>query len=215
MTRNITFGVLLAALAGSGCSGGDSGEGTGGTGSGGSSSSGGSGGGCKLGVHGDPALPIEMKLVARDASGVANEIADGAQVSMILPPQGGRVIFVGALATNVNACGVKLSGALRDKTTSQVRVDERTTNLKPRGDGWGGPVDADISSFSNIPLCPNQWASTALYESAFELTVTLTDPDGRSASDTIDIHPICGEPEFEAECLCQCQKDYMLGEVCP
>jgi hypothetical protein len=124
-------------------------------------------------------------------------------------------VFVGAVATNIAACGVELSGVLRDTSSGQVRVDARTANLVPRGDGWGGPVDGDISTFSNIPLCPNQWASTAVYDSSFELTVSVTEPGGRSASQTIQVTPVCGEPMHEAECLCQCQQGYMLGEMCP
>jgi hypothetical protein len=214
IVRTLSVAVAIAAL---GCTGADpespASGGAGGSSSGGSSSGGGPG--CKLGFLGDPSAQVEMKVVARSADGVATEISDGAEVAMILPPQGGRVIFVGAFATNVSACGVELHGDLRDKTTGQVRVDARTTNLKPHNDGWGGPVDADISTFSNIPLCPNQWASTAVYDNPFDLTVTITDPEGRTATKTIEVVPVCGEPQHEAECLCQCQKDYVLGEACP
>lgn len=171
--------------------------------------------GCKLDYLGDEALPLEMKLVARDADEVAREIVNASDVDMILPPQGGRVIFVGAVATNVSACGVELSGALRDLSTGQLRVDARTTNLKPKGGGWGGPLDGDISTFSNIPLCPNQWASTAVHGAPFELTVTLSDPQGKTASQTMQVTPVCGQPANEAECLCQCKQGYVLGQTCP
>jgi hypothetical protein len=170
---------------------------------------------CKLGFLGDEGQPVAMTLVARDADGNLIELQEGGDVSMILPPQGGRVIFVGAVATNLDACAVQLSGVLRDTTSGQIRIDERTTNLKPDGSGWGGPVAGDISTFSNIPLCPNQWATTAVFDNPFELTVSVTDKGGRTASAMVHVVPRCNELAHQAECLCQCQEDYMLGQTCP
>jgi hypothetical protein len=171
-------------------------------------------GGCALGVFGDPELPIEMHIVARGLDRLSHPVEAGGPVDMILPPQGGRVIFVGAFATNLSACEVQLDGALRDLGSTQLRLDGRTTNLADRGNGWGGPADFDISTFSNVPLCPNQWASTAVYGNTFELTVSLTDNRGRRASQTLEVVPRCGEPMFEADCLCICQEDYVLGQTC-
>lgn len=156
----------------------------------------------------------EMQLVARGVDGVAVPIHDGDTVPLVFPPQGGRVVFVGVRAKNMTPCGATLSGALRDPTTHQVRIDGRTINLVPGDDGWSGSVDADIASFTNIPACPNQWASTDVYDHPFELTITLKDTDGRLVSETIHVTPTCSEPGLEAECRCICQKDYVLGQVC-
>jgi hypothetical protein len=173
------------------------------------------GGRCELGVLGDPDAPIDMRIVALGADRIAREVPEGGEVPMILPPQGGRVIFVGALATNVNACELELTGAVRDLTSGQLRIDGRTTNLSDWGGGWGGPVSGDISTFSNVPLCPNQWASSAVYDTHFELTISIEDGRGRTASRAIQIVPVCGEPGVDDECLCQCQQDYELGQPCP
>ena len=77
-----------------------------------------------------------------------------------------------------------------------------------------GHASADIASFSNIPACPNQWASTDVYDHPFELTITLKDTDGHQISETIHVVPTCSEPGLEAECRCICQKDYVLGQAC-
>lgn len=175
----------------------------------------GSGAGCKLGFIGDPNGQIEMRVVARGADELSHELADGDEVAMILPPQGGRVIFVGAKVNNVDPCAVILSGVLRDTTSSLIRLDERTVNLKPDAEGWGAPVESDISTYSNIPLCPNSWASTSLYDNPFELEITIRDRGGRTATQKLTVTPKCAESQFEAECLCQCQQDYMLGQACP
>jgi hypothetical protein len=171
--------------------------------------------GCALGFLGTPGKPVEMKVTARGAAMTpADEVADGGRVPLILPPQGGRVIFVGIEATNLSACGVTLTGSLRDTANKQVRVDARTTNLLPRGDGWGTSDAEDISTFSNIPLCPNEWASTDAFEQPFELTLDVKDPAGNHGTTKMTIVPFCGEPQYMAECLCTCKKGYVLGQAC-
>ncbi len=169
---------------------------------------------CALGFLGTAGQPVQLKLTVRGVDLTSTDIADGSRIPLILPPQGGRVVFVGASATNLSACGVTLTGSIRDTTTSQVRVDARTVNLQPTGDGWGASSDGDISTFSNIPLCPNQWASTDAFEHPFELTVTVKDPAGNKATKTISVTPFCAEPTYAAECLCECQKGYVLGQTC-
>ncbi|MFO0757777.1 MAG: hypothetical protein U0359_14880 [Byssovorax sp.] len=185
----------------------------------GSSSSGGGGSpvpGCTLGFLGERGKPTEIQLVARGAglTPTMSPLADHDQVAMILPPQGGRVILVGARATNINACAVDLKGVLKDTATGQIRVDERTVNLQPDSDGWGGSVAGNISTFANVPTCPNQWASQDIYGSSFELTVSVADSEGNKASKTVNVVPFCAEPENADECACECKKDYKLGQMC-
>lgn len=207
-----SLAAIAIPLAVAGCQ--DDSAAAGGGGSGGAST--GPGGlYCKIPFLGDPDKPIEMQLIALGDGAVSSELTDGGPAPMILPPQGGRVILAGVRVTNFDPCGAVILGALRDPTTQQVRVDERTTNFQPSADGWGGSVDADMSTFSNIPTCPNEWASTDLYGNSFELTVTVTDRAGRTATQSLDVVPFCAEADNEAECLCKCKQGYVLGEACP
>ena len=174
---------------------------------------------CAGEMLGDGGAPdFDMLIVASDYT--VHPLSDGDTVPMMLPPQGGRVIFVGVRATNVCAKGVQLTGALRDPATNQVRVDSRTTNLVPTGDGWGvsAPlgemVSDDIASFSNVPVCPNQWASTDLFGHAFGMEVTIADKEHRGLTKKIDVTPACGEPSNAAQCMCICMAGYILGEPC-
>lgn len=203
---------MLAALWVVGCGGDDAasagGGGQNGGGGGGGSSS------CGLAALGDPTQPIGLQVTARGADLVSEEIGEGAQVPMILPPQGGRVMFIGARATNIEPCAVEISGTLRDLSNGEVRVDGRKMNLKATGDGWGTSTDTDISTFAMIPTCPNQWAATDVFGTTFELELTLTAKNGQKASKKMSIVPVCGEPANEAECKCQCTKGYTLGKTC-
>ena len=170
--------------------------------------------GCKLEFVGDEAAPIEMAITAMGPSLVAEEIADGADVPMVLPVQGGKIIPIGVRATNIDPCELSLNGSLRDAVSGQVRVDDRVINLREDGSGWASSTDGDLASFANIPACPNQWATTDVYANSFELVVVLTDRTGKTAEQTMQVVPFCAEPEFEDQCMCECQEGYMLGQGC-
>jgi len=179
---------------------------------------------CAAGYLGDRNAPIEIELRALKADGKDVPIVDGDDLAVVFPPQGGRVGFVGVRARNINACAVQLIGALRDPISKQVRLDGRTVNLRKEPDGWGttgrgaetdlGSSDA-IGDYSNMPLCPNQWAEQNLFDNTFELEVQLKDRDGKTASKKINVTPRCAEPgEKETACRCLCKKGYVLGESC-
>lgn len=197
-----------AGTAGQGPAGGEAGSGQGGeAGSGGDTS-------CALGVLGDPSQPVQLELRARGPDEASVPLSEGGDVPLITPPQGGRVILVGVRATNLIPCSVKLSAALRDKESGQVRLDARTINLKPDGEGWGSSVDANIATFSHVPACPNQWAAGDIYGRAYDLEVTLTDKAGHTLTTTMTLTPRCSEPALEAECKCICKQGYKLGAAC-
>jgi len=203
MSLRASFAVLVA-LAAAGCSPGPS-----------SSDAGPDAHqGCDTGFVGDPTKDPEIAITALGAGTTATPVADGDMVPLIFPPQGGRVIFAGARARNLEACGATLTGALRDKQTKQVRIDGRTVNLVPAEGGWVETDPTDYASFSNIPVCPNQWSATDVYGTVYELEITIADRDGRTVTKTIDVTPFCAEPENAAECACICKGGYVLGESC-
>jgi hypothetical protein len=75
-------------------------------------------------------------------------------------------------------------------------------------------VSAAISNFANIPVCPNEWASTNVYGNAYGLEVTIQDRGGRQLTKKIKVTPQCGEPTNLDECLCECAAGYILGQPC-
>jgi len=172
-----------------------------------------SGSGCLLPFVGDPNLPMEMEVIAMGPSGL-DTVTDGSSVSLMFPPQGGRVVFAGVRARNVDPCAVRIAGALRDTSSQQVRVETRIVNLTATGDGSARSNPDDISSFSNIPACPNQWSDRDLYDVPYELSITLTDRDKRQVKKVLSVVPRCDEPGREAECLCLCKGGYVLGASC-
>jgi hypothetical protein len=175
---------------------------------------------CPVGFLGDEAGAPDFDFQILEADDTVAPLVDGDSVPMILPPQGGRVIFVGVRATNVDGCELQLTGALRDLTTQQVRVDSRTVNLIDTGDGYGvigmasTAIASAIANFSNVPLCPNEWASTNVYGNVFGLEVTIQDRGGRQLTKKIHVTPECGQPDNLSQCLCICAAGYVLGQPC-
>lgn len=169
---------------------------------------------CPFPYLGDPSKPVVVTPLVLGADGTSEELVDGGDVPLIFPPQGGRVAFLGARAQNLDPCAIRISGTMRDTQTKQVTFDVRTINLRPAADGWGESVDADYNSFSNIPVCPNNWASKNAYDESFELELTVTDRKKRSGTVKVSGIPRCAEPDKEVACKCICKVDYVTGEPC-
>jgi hypothetical protein len=111
---------------------------------------------------------------------------------------------------------VQLSGSLKDPATGKLMLDGRTVNLKPGTDGYGSSVATNISTFTNIPVCPNQWSSVDAFDKPYDVTVELTDKSGRKATKTVSVTPRCAEAgTLKTDCQCICKAGYVLGQMCP
>jgi len=179
---------------------------------------------CPAGFLGDPAKEIEIELRALRPDGTDVPLVDGNDLAIIFPPQGGRVVFVGVRAINLDGCGVQVIGALRDLGSRQIRIDGRTVNLRKEPDGWGTTGQssttniedsAAIGDYSNIPVCPNQWADVDVFDKPFELEVLVQDRHKKKMTKVITVTPRCAEPGAkETACRCLCKRGYVLGETC-
>jgi hypothetical protein len=168
---------------------------------------------CTLAFVGKARDALALVPVQRTASGMLAELEDGGALDVVFPPQGGRVAFVGVRARNVDPCEVTLKGVLRDTASNKVRFDTRITNLMVDGEEARSD-EREIATFSNIPLCPNQWSSADVFDQAYELEIVLTERGGRKLERTLAVTPRCAEPEREAACKCMCKHGYELGEPC-
>lgn len=179
---------------------------------------------CPTGYLGDLKAEPIIELRALRADGTDVPLVDGDDLAIVFPPQGGRVAFVGVRALNVDGCGMQIVGALRDPNSKQLRLDGRTVNLRREPDGWGTTGrgtstniedSAEIGDYSNIPICPNQWADQDIYDKTFELEVVITDRLKKTITKKINVVPRCAEPgEKAVACRCLCRNGYVLGETC-
>ena len=169
---------------------------------------------CNLPFAGDPSLPPVYELITMTDGQEIVPLMPGGGLPLMFPPQGGRVSFVGVRAQNVDPCTVELSASLRDPLSGQVRLESRTVNLRINEDGGAQSSRSTLSTWSNIPLCPNQWASQDIQGHVFRLDVSMVERGGRQYQDTLLVVPFCAEPSQFAGCDCMCRKDYRLGMTC-
>jgi hypothetical protein len=143
-----------------------------------------------------------MQVIARGADGVVAGVADGGDVPLVEPPQGGQVLFIGVRATNLDGCSLSVRASLRDAASgATLATDERFVDLVTQGDGWGAPpAGAPITSFANVPVCPNTTASREVDGSAWVLAVTVQDREQRTATVSMTVTPRCADALCTEEC---------------
>jgi hypothetical protein len=167
---------------------------------------------------GDRALPIEILAEhwpQAPAPGTLEGLPDGGTVDLVRPIQGGKVIYVGVRARNVDGCNVQLTAALRDVTSQQViALEQRPVRLDVGGDGWGH-ARSTFDDLANVPACPNAAASRDVDGATWLLELRLDEAGGRTATTSVMIVPRCRLDDQMEECRCECDSDYELGMPCP
>ncbi len=169
---------------------------------------------CKVGFIGDPAKPVELELVFTD--GIAADVSPLAAMQAVPlepPPQGGYVMYIGAKARNLDACGALVRGDYFDENGIQAGMDERSTNLVARGDGWGWPDAQHLSEIPNLSACPDV-SHLDIQGHPYSLRIRVTDRSGRTAMLSTPIVPTCAlsNPAVQADCVCQCSADFVPGK---
>lgn len=165
---------------------------------------------------GDPSLPMEMEVVYRTVDGETAAVTEAGQVPLVQPPQGGKVLLVSARANNVSGCRVQLTASLRDQCSNRIAaLEQRPVELTAGADGWGEPTDPmQLNNYANVPACPTAASTRDIEDEPYLLKVRIVDDLGRTAEKEVVVTPVCAEPEFEGQCRCECDKNYMLGAAC-
>jgi hypothetical protein len=159
---------------------------------------------------GDLTAPAELEIVHLDGGNTVIQTQAMAQVPLLPPPQGGWIVLVGARARNLDGCNATLTTVLIDGCDQQIiKVDKRPTRLEPGGDGWG---TSTVTTFGNLPVCPQLTAKRDLHDVPYNVQVVVEDPGGHKASATLAVVPVC--PPGDALCTCQCDRDYVIGSSC-
>lgn len=167
---------------------------------------------CRIG---DPAQAIELAAVHWSGDGAAVDLADGGEVDLLRPLQGGKVIYVGVRARNLESCELQLTAALRDPAGNQViALEQRPVQLAAGADGWGWPA-SPFDHLANVPACPSAAAAVDVDGAAWTLELRLDEAGGRSATTSLTVRPRCARADELDECRCECDSDYELGSACP
>lgn len=183
-------------------------------------------------VIGDPTAPAELSLVYRDVDGQMQDLHDGDEIPLLLPLQGGKVIYVGVKGTNVTS-RINVRVGLYDDCQAPPRVvtlEGRANLLKDDGSGTAVPINdpADLvaTNFANVPMCPTQAVSSVdMNDRPWRMEVNVTE-QRREGEDKARTHslithviPVCAEPDFAEFCDCECDEgissDKTMEEQCP
>jgi hypothetical protein len=172
---------------------------------------------CPAGFIGDPSLPPEAQMVYTD--GVSQQILDvsaGMAIPLVPPPQGGYVMYLAARVRNMDSC-VEFRGTLRDPVTGdEVGFDARGSTLEMHDDGWGWPKAISNANLSNVNGCPDYSASD-VQGRGYTLEMQVVDKSGRSITVSQPIVPTCmlTNAADQADCICTCSANYVLGKCTP
>lgn len=148
-------------------------------------------------------------------------VADGEALTLYTPPQGGKIVLVGALVQNMVPCNVIVTSRLRHPTAEgePVAVREgREIKYEPIDgrDGWGAPrtvAEDPLDLAPNVPACFN-YADRDMYGCEWILEVSAEDLDGRYVEKRFRVVPQCLEGDPNAEpgiCECECAASYVDG----
>jgi len=164
---------------------------------------------------GDRTQALELQAQHWTGDGAAVDLADGGAVDLVRPIQGGKVIYVGVRARNVDGCNVQLTAALRDAASDQViALEQRPVHLTAGADGWGVATSL-FDDLANLPLCPSAAATHDIDQATWRLELRLDEAGGRTATTALTIAPRCARADELEECRCECDSDYELGQPCP
>jgi len=160
---------------------------------------------------GDMSAAPEVEIMHLDAQNAMIKTEAMAQVPLLAPPQGGWIVLLGAKARNIDGCRLTLKTVLVDACNNQLlQIDQRPTKLEVGGDGWGV---SSVTTFGNLPVCPQLTAERDLHNVPYKVQVILEDGDGKKGQAEMTVVPVC--PANTPLCTCQCGRDYVIGTDCP
>ncbi len=165
-----------------------------------------------------PTGEADIQLVTRNGDGTSGfrDLADGGDVDLILPPQGGKALMIGVRAKNVT-CNLLFSGGMKDSCQDPARFvateGRAVVVADDDGDGFGTPVNPDeLTNYLNLDSCPSVASSRDIDSETFDFELRVTEQPRTGESETrthvIDttIVPKCFEDD--PDCLCECDADY-------
>ena len=170
--------------------------------------------GCKGGGTGGP-IAVTPAMYRVDKTLV--DVADGDEISLEFPPQGGHVLFVGARVRGLEDDLAELRGRLRNPDDDTIIAEEgRTVAFDPSPDDPGLKIPdlRNYANVANVAVCPSY---TGLDHSgrSFILEVTVTGTSSNQiGSATRLVVPTCqqADPTERQYCVCDCAANYFLGK---
>jgi hypothetical protein len=163
---------------------------------------------------GDLTQPVEMQVVYRTSTGIAAPLEDGAELPLVNPPQGGKILLVGVRVKNVDLCQATVQVAMKDLVTGRVAgIERRPVAWRIADDGFAEPSQPhEISDYANVPVCPNANIAQDIDGNPWQLEVRFYDRDQHATEQLLTVTPSCADDVDPALCMCECAMD--VGATC-
>lgn len=170
--------------------------------------------------------PPELVPARLDDGGNLIALADGDEVELVRPIQGGHVLFVGALLRNVSSRGSVLGELRRSEAPGTppgepgpiLVSDERSAAVEPLPGGTPAPsaapgwkrLEPDPTNLANVPACPNFLDVDAVDNQLFLRVVYRY--GGREVAAARKVWLRCAQRDAasQRECRCECLARYTI-----
>jgi hypothetical protein len=172
--------------------------------------------------YGDEGQEPEGELVFLGDDFTMQDLVSGQAVPLMLPPQGGKVVFIGARLRNMDLCSLQANGGVFDDCPAQPRIIGRSGSgvqmVVNDAAGLAEPAaPTTVNNYLHIPLCGNFSSSRDIDGEPYRLEVRFSDRARRSLVLRADITPFCpttlGDEAF-ARCTCECDADFGFEGDC-
>jgi hypothetical protein len=167
---------------------------------------------------GDPDAAPEGELVWRTLDGRVEPLVDGQPLPLIRPPQGGKIVALGARLKNVGCALTITAGAFDDCKGVFLGVDGRPLHLAWNdATGWAEPATpASLDNYGNVALCFNNNSGRDTNDEEYRFDVRIDDTADPSRTLTLSGRaiPFCAEPPFADDCDCECDVDFSFDAAC-
>lgn len=167
---------------------------------------------------GAPAQKLSVRAAVFHGEGQPlTALEEGGVLPLVVPPQGGHVVFVGALIEGARTDYVKLTSTLTEPSGKLLASDARTVALEvdPEQPTRKRTRIVSYTQQSNLTLCPN-YAPRAVDGQTAHLTVEVSElyVDAPTPVKTeLDVTPTCpANGADSAACACECGASYVLGK---
>jgi hypothetical protein len=147
-------------------------------------------------------------------------VAEGDDIPLTLPPQGGHVLMVGAQVRNLHTDTVELRTRLRELDTGVTVAEEGRTVVMvkvPGDDTLSQPDLRTRSQVNHVPVCPD-YGDKDVVGRAYRLEVVVRElyvDVPRTATGTRTVTPSCADVADVGQCTCECSANYLLGKCKP
>jgi hypothetical protein len=167
---------------------------------------------------GDPAQEPAGELVIRTLDGRTAPFVEGQALPLLKPPQGGKVVMIGARVRHMDCALSITAGAFDDCKGVFLGVDGRPLSLVwNEQTGWAEPdAPETLNNFGNVALCFNNNSARDTNDEEYRFEVRVTELAGRGRTLVLSGRgtPFCAEDAFRDECDCECDVDFSFDRAC-